>query len=269
MILNTANRLPWTGMLPVEDTALAVTDRGGAGRPVVYLNGSYASQRHWRPVIAELGSGWRHVTYDERARGKSKRSADYSFEACLRDIDAVLEATGVDKPILAGWSYGATLAVYWAYRNPGRVAGIVSVDGAFPYAYVDDEFRERARKLFRRMRLFLPLASRMGLAARMSADKHADINIEIGEYNGAIRPLLERATFPIRFVVGTAGHTGGGDDEMERIRASLEPLLVANPNIRVTAKVPSNHEALLRKEYRAVAQAISETAAESERQETL
>ena len=50
---------------------------------------------------------------------------------------------------------------------------------------------------------------------------------------------------------------------------SLKPLLVANPNIRVTAKVPSNHEALLRKEYRAVAQAISETAAESERQETL
>lgn len=27
-------------MLPVEDTALAVTDTGGTGTPVVYLNGS-------------------------------------------------------------------------------------------------------------------------------------------------------------------------------------------------------------------------------------
>jgi hypothetical protein len=41
-------------------------------------------------VIAELGSGWRHITFDERARGKSKRSADYSFEACVRDIGAAL-----------------------------------------------------------------------------------------------------------------------------------------------------------------------------------
>lgn len=74
-------------------------------------------------MIAELGADWRHITYDERARGKSKRSADYSFEACLRDLDAVLEATGVDRPLLVGWSYGATLAVHWAERNPDRVGG--------------------------------------------------------------------------------------------------------------------------------------------------
>jgi pimeloyl-ACP methyl ester carboxylesterase len=69
----------WTGMVPVDDTALAVTDTRGPGSPVVYLNGAYASQRHWRPVIAELGTDWRHITYDERARGRSERSADYSF----------------------------------------------------------------------------------------------------------------------------------------------------------------------------------------------
>ena len=85
-------------MVPVDDTALAVTDTRGPGRPVVYLNGSYADQSHWRRVIAELGPDWRHITFDERARGRSKRSADYSFEACVRDVDAVLAATGVDRP---------------------------------------------------------------------------------------------------------------------------------------------------------------------------
>ena len=68
----------WTGMVPVDDTALYVSDTGGRGRPVVYLNGAYADQSHWRRVIADLGSDYRHITYDERARGKSKRSADYS-----------------------------------------------------------------------------------------------------------------------------------------------------------------------------------------------
>lgn len=62
-------------MIPIEDTALAVTDTRSTGRAVVYLNGAYASQRHWRLVIDELGGSWRHITYDERARGKSKRSS--------------------------------------------------------------------------------------------------------------------------------------------------------------------------------------------------
>ena len=63
---------PWSGMVSVDDTALAVTDTGGPGQPVVYLNGSYASQDHWRHVIATLGDGYRHITFDERARGKSR-----------------------------------------------------------------------------------------------------------------------------------------------------------------------------------------------------
>jgi pimeloyl-ACP methyl ester carboxylesterase len=110
-------------MVPVEDTALYVTDTGGPGRPVVYLNRAYADQSHWRPSSPTLGSDYRHITYDERARGKSKRSADYSFEACIRDVDAVLKARDVDRPLLVGWSYGGVLAWHWADRNPDRVLG--------------------------------------------------------------------------------------------------------------------------------------------------
>ncbi len=47
----------------------------------------------------------------ERARGrKSKRSADYSFEAAVQDVDAVLAARGVDRALAVGWSYGAFVA---------------------------------------------------------------------------------------------------------------------------------------------------------------
>jgi hypothetical protein len=45
----------WTGMVPVDDTALAVTDTGGPGLPVIYLNGQFATQGYWRRTIAELG----------------------------------------------------------------------------------------------------------------------------------------------------------------------------------------------------------------------
>jgi pimeloyl-ACP methyl ester carboxylesterase len=252
----------WTGMVPVDDTALYVIDTGGPGRPVVYLNGSYADQKHWRPLIAELGTAeWRHITYDERARGRSKRSADYSFEACLRDLDAVLKATGVERAILVGWSYGAALAVHWADRHPDRVARVVSVDGAMPYGLTGEDGRERIRKLFHRLRWLFPIASRLGLAARMSADQHAEVNIEINELAAALGPVLDRVTCPVRYVLATGGNLGGGEEEMEQARASLDPVLARNPNLTVTEKVTSNHSKILKKDFRAVAEAVRETAA--------
>ena len=257
----TIKQSAWTGMVPVDDTALAVTDTGGPGPSVVYLNGSYADQSHWRRVIAELGSDYRHITYDERAQGKSKRSKDYSFEACVRDVDAVLNARGVDRPLLVGWSYGAALAVHWADRNPDHVLGVVAVDGGIPYGITGEEARERIRRLFRRMRLLLPLVRPFGLAARMSADQHAEVNIEANEIQAAIAPVLDRLTCQVRYVLATGGNLGASQEEMEQVRVSLDPVLARDPNIRVSAKVASNHSKILRNDFRAVADAVRELAA--------
>ncbi|MBF6355612.1 alpha/beta fold hydrolase [Nocardia higoensis] len=245
-------------MVAVDDTALAVTDTGGSGRPVVYLNGAYADRRPWRPVIDDLGDGFRHITFDGRARGRSKRSADYSFEAALRDVDAVLAARGVERPLLVGWSYGGILAWHWADRHPDRVVGVVTVDAA-PCGLTGEEGRERIRKLFRRMRFVLPLARPFGMAARMSADQHAEVNIDANEVAAASVPVLERLTCPVRFILATGDGLGTGDGEMEQARASLDPVLARNPNVRVSAKVDSNHDKILRKDYRAVAAAVRET----------
>ena len=254
-------------MVPVDDTALSVTDTRGPGRPVLYLNGSYASQRSWRHVIAELGPEWRHVTYDERARGRSKRSADYSFEGCLRDVDAVVAATGIVRPLLVGWSYGAALAVHWADRNPDRVAGVVSVDGAVPWGLTGEENRELIRRSFHKMRLGLPLARPFGLAASMSAAQHAEVNIEINDICAALEPVLERLSCPVRYILATGANLGGGAEEMEQMRASLDPVLGRNPNLRVSKKVKSNHTQILRKDFRAVAAAVRETAAARARED--
>ncbi|AHH98666.1 hypothetical protein KALB_5304 [Kutzneria albida DSM 43870] len=253
-------------MVAVADTALAAADSGGLGHPVVYLNGQFATKSYWRRVIAELGSGYRHITYDERARGrKSRRSADYSFEATVRDVDAVLKARGVDRPIVVGWSYGAAVAVHWAVRNPDRVAGVVLVDGAYPFDWSDDAPPERIRRLFRRMAWLMPLLRPTGLTPRMTAEQMANSNIELNEIYGALGPVLDQVAFPLRYVVASGGNFGGGRDEMERMRASLDPVLTRNPHIKVSARVTSNHAKVLRKDSRAVADAVRELAATPDR----
>jgi pimeloyl-ACP methyl ester carboxylesterase len=252
-------RSAWAGKLPFEDTALAVTDTGGSGIPVIYLNGQFTTQCHWKKAIAELGTTeWRHITYDERARGKSNRSADYTFEAAVRDVDAVLAGRGVamtDRVLVVGWSYGAYVAAHWASRNPDRCLGAVLVDGAYPYDWLDEAMEKRIRKLFRQLNWFMPLLRPTGLAPRMTAEQQANSNIEVGVISREreLGPVLDRIAVPVRYVLASG--------EQERCRPGIDAVAARNPNIRVSVKVRSNHTTILWKDSPAVVVAIREVAA--------
>ena len=250
-------------MVPVDDTALAVTDTGGPGVPVIYCNGQFATQGYWRQVLAALGGEFRHITFDERARGKSKRSADYSFEVAVRDVDAVLAARGVDRALVVGWSYGAVVAAHWAERNPERAMAAVLVDGAYPYDWLDEAMEQRIRKLFKRLNWVMPLLRPTGLTPRMTAGQQAESNIELGVLSREreLGPVLDGITVPVRYVVASGTSFGSKGDEQERLRTSLDGVTARNPNIKVSAKVPSNHGALLKKDAPAIADAVREVAA--------
>ncbi len=150
---------------------------------------------------------------------------------------------------------GRLPAWHWADRFPARVAGVVTVD-AFPVGLTGEEGHERIRKLFRRMRLLLPIAARLGLGARMTADQHADVNIELNEIAANSVPVLDRLTCPVRFVMATGDSLGSKDGEMEQGRKVLDPLLASNPNLKVSAKVASNHSKILSKDSPAIAGAV-------------
>ncbi|SKC53078.1 alpha/beta fold hydrolase [Krasilnikoviella flava] len=262
MTSTTSPATSWTGMVPVEDTALAVTDTGGTGVPVLYLNGQFATQGYWRRVVAELGpASFRHITFDERARGRrSGTSTDYSFEAAVRDVDAVLAARGVEGALLVGWSYGAVVAAHWAARRPGRALGAVLVDGAFPDDWLDDAMEQRIRTLFRRIAWLRPVLRPLGLVPRMTAAQQAESNIELGRLSrrSELGPVLEALTVPTRYVVASGTSFGSRGDEQERIRAGLDDVIAGHPHVRVSAKVTSNHGAILRKDAPAVARAVRE-----------
>jgi hypothetical protein len=48
--------------------------------------------------------------------------------------------------------------------------GVVLVDGAYPYDWLDEAMEQRIRKLFRRMGWFMPLLRPTGLTPRMTAE---------------------------------------------------------------------------------------------------
>ena len=80
----------------------------------------------WKPWIAELSSGHTLVRMDERGCGLSDRSvADISFEAFVRDLEAVVDAAGLEHFALLGHSQGGPISIEYAVRHPERVSHLI------------------------------------------------------------------------------------------------------------------------------------------------
>jgi pimeloyl-ACP methyl ester carboxylesterase/DNA-binding CsgD family transcriptional regulator len=110
----------------------------GRGPTLIHLPGVPFSnvEGEWRiPVLrrafGSLGDRLRFIQYDGRGTGRSQRDVtDVSLEAHLRDLDAVVEAAGVDQCVLLGFYASAPHAIAWAARHPERVRGLILFGGA-------------------------------------------------------------------------------------------------------------------------------------------
>jgi pimeloyl-ACP methyl ester carboxylesterase len=77
-----------------------------------------------------LASGHRLIRYDERGNGLSDWDVpDISFEAFVRDLEAVVDAEGLEKFALLGISQGASVAIAYAVRHPDRVSRLILCSG--------------------------------------------------------------------------------------------------------------------------------------------
>jgi pimeloyl-ACP methyl ester carboxylesterase len=70
------------------------------------------------------------VRYDERGCGLSdSETGDLSVETWVGDLEAVVDAAGLDRFTLLGSSQGAAIAVAYAAEHPERVADLVLCGG--------------------------------------------------------------------------------------------------------------------------------------------
>lgn len=72
-----------------------------------------------------LGEGRRLIRYDGRGMGLSDPCRQFSPELRLRDLEAVIEASGERALDMVGLSEGCGTAIRYAVRNPNRVRRLV------------------------------------------------------------------------------------------------------------------------------------------------
>jgi pimeloyl-ACP methyl ester carboxylesterase len=77
-----------------------------------------------------MQSRWRCVSYDHRGSGASTATAaQLTPRALVEDLIRVLDHLQIERCVLAGESLGALTCMQAAIEHPGRVAGLVLVDG--------------------------------------------------------------------------------------------------------------------------------------------
>jgi pimeloyl-ACP methyl ester carboxylesterase len=249
--------------IPAGDTRLYAVDSPGGAPALLFLGGGFGTVRNWDRVIRGLDGKYRTVRFDARARGKSGRSADYSVRAAVDDIERVIDATGIERPILVGWSHGATLAVRYAAQHPGRVRGLVLIDGAYPIAMFDEAGKEKVRNQFRRLGWMMRIAAALGRSARMSPAESADVVIEMDAVNGELGSDFAALECPTVFVLGSGAHSGATEDEMRTVRAAAADAVERNERVAVFATTPHKHTQILGKAPDTVVAAIEHVIHES------
>jgi pimeloyl-ACP methyl ester carboxylesterase/DNA-binding winged helix-turn-helix (wHTH) protein len=84
----------------------------------------------WSPLLQHLAERCRLVRYDGRGNGLADRDvADISFDAFVRDLEVVVEASGVDRAAILGISQGAAVAIAYAVLHPERVSKLILYGG--------------------------------------------------------------------------------------------------------------------------------------------
>ncbi len=105
----------------VHDFQIAY-ERQGAGPALLLVHGFNNERTMWQEYgwIAQLQDEFTVITIDLRGCGESTASHQpdhYTLAAHLADVEAVLDACGVDRFCYWGWSFGATIGTHLAAQS--------------------------------------------------------------------------------------------------------------------------------------------------------
>jgi pimeloyl-ACP methyl ester carboxylesterase/DNA-binding CsgD family transcriptional regulator len=110
----------------------------------------------WRGWLERMTRGHTLVRHDARGCGLSDWDAALSFEAWVDDLEAVVNAAGLERFPLLGMSQGAPVAIAYAVRHPDRVSRLV-LHGSYARGWLKRDAGPRQREEAETMRKLIEI----------------------------------------------------------------------------------------------------------------
>lgn len=98
----------------------------GAGRPIVFVHGEIHGMQYWEEQVAEFSRDHTCLIYNRRGHtGTEWTNYGFSLVNQARDLAGLIEALGLERPIIVALAFGTTIAAQYAIDHPEKVAGMV------------------------------------------------------------------------------------------------------------------------------------------------
>lgn len=124
--------MPSIHVTSADGLSLAAQQWGNPhGREILFIHGFNQCHLSWMRQVSDpaLAQAFRMVTFDLRGHGSSGKPVGnerYAHDKLWADdLAAVMQATGLKRPVLVGWSYGGrVIADYLRHYGTAAVAGL-------------------------------------------------------------------------------------------------------------------------------------------------
>ncbi|MEZ4299578.1 MAG: alpha/beta hydrolase [Polyangiaceae bacterium] len=118
-----------------DGTTVAYQVLGTGDKTVVLANGLGGRLYAWEELLGPLWRTHKLITWDYR--GLFDSVCDTRRLAVVHhadDLESILEAEGVSRAVLVGWSMGVQVSLQFAGNNLDKVAGMVLINGTYGHA---------------------------------------------------------------------------------------------------------------------------------------
>ncbi|MFL5298523.1 MAG: alpha/beta fold hydrolase [Phenylobacterium sp.] len=115
----------------------------GAGPALILTHGYSATSQMWAGQIASLAPHFTVITWDMRGHGQSdypEDPAQYSEEATVADMAALLDAVGAKDAVVGGLSLGGYMSLAFHRAHPERTRALLIIDTG--PGYKNDQARD-------------------------------------------------------------------------------------------------------------------------------
>lgn len=124
------------------------TESTGSGVPLALAHGGPGLSNNLQPVAAMVEDVARVHLYDQRGSGRSSPEGPWDVETFVADLDALRRHWGYERWIVGGHSWGAVLALFYAFAHPDQTLGLIYLGGTGIHWGFQDRVRaERMSRL--------------------------------------------------------------------------------------------------------------------------
>ena len=114
----------------MSDLELNLVERGKGEPAIIFVHGFTCNLSNWNEQLSGLSGSYRCLAVDLPGHGASDAPRKATIEALAEAVNDTLDARKLNEVVLVGHSMGCRVVSEAFSQSPGRIRGLVHVDGS-------------------------------------------------------------------------------------------------------------------------------------------